>query len=566
MRIQIWIEYVKDVFIKTWLATALAGALAGILFFVSFFGLHAINPSNVDWLLNNNDLEQHYTGWVFFRESHWQLPLGMIDGLAYPFGIPITFIDSIPLFALFFKLLSPILPTTFQYFGLWGLMCFALQGALGALIVRRFMRNILVTTIGSLLFVITPVFIGRMFIHTALAANWLILAGILTLLYFRRIQNKGVRFEVGLWSILMTLVVLIHPYYLPMVGVFFVSYIALAHKQILRTALLVATPLVSMLLVFWLIGGFSLKGDSGAGGLDTYGFNLISPINPLGWSDILASRPIGVTSGETQNYLGLGVIIGGILFFSSLVTRGLNKSSLMTVLKNKRVWIVAGLFIGLFVLSLGTIVRYQAHILLDLRDLPQRILEKWATFRSSGRLFWPIYYLMITGVIAGVLTTFRKSKNVVGAVIVIVVMVGLQYIDIVKSPVGSSRHLLTDSNVEKSPTERQVLLYANEKKFDTKTIKEHLVYVDSMTPQDFFNLNEFAIQEGLTMNTGYFSRSPKTNIDRLISESRGQIARGVDIDDTTLFVAHQTSLGDLRVPKNVYITDRVAEYVFIYEK
>jgi hypothetical protein len=364
----------------------------------------------------------------------------------------------------------------------------------------------------------------------------------------------------------MTLVVLIHPYYLPMVGVFFVSYIALAHKQILRTALLVATPLVSMLLVFWLIGGFSLKGDSGAGGLDTYGFNLISPINPLGWSDILASRPIGVTSGETQNYLGLGVIIGGILFFSSLVTRGLNKSSLMTVLKNKRVWIVAGLFIGLFVLSLGTIVRYQAHILLDLRDLPQRILEKWATFRSSGRLFWPIYYLMITGVIAGVLTTFRKSKNVVGAVIVIVVMVGLQYIDIVKSPVGSSRHLLTDSNVEKSPTERQVLLYANEKKFDTKAIKEHLVYVDSMTPQDFFNLNEFAIQEGLTMNTGYFSRSPKTNIDRLISESRGQIARGVDIDDTTLFVAHQTSLGDLRVPKNVYITDRVAEYVFIYEK
>ena len=566
MRTQIWIEYVKDVFMKTWIATALAGAIAGILFFVSFFGLHAINPSNVDWLFNNNDLEQHYTGWLFFRESHWQLPLGMIDGLAYPFGIPVTFIDSIPLFAIFFKILNPILPAAFQYFGLWGLMCFALQGALGALIIRRFMHNILVTTTGSLLFVITPVFIGRMFIHTALAANWLILAGIITLLYFRRIQGKGLKFEVGLWSVLMVLVVLIHPYYFPMVGAFFASYIVLSYRRILRSVPLALIPLVSMLLVFWLIGGFSLQGDSGAGGLDTYGFNLVSPINPLGWSDILASRPIGVTSGETQNYLGLGVIIGGILIFGSLVTRGLNKTSLMTVLRNKRVWIVAGLFIGLFILSLGTIVRYQTHILLDLRDLPQRILEKWATFRSSGRLFWSIYYLIITGVIAGVLTTFRKNKNIIGAVIVMVVMVGLQYIDIVKSPVGSSRHLLTDSSVEKSLVERQVLLYANEKKFNNKTKKEHLVYVDPMTPQDFFNLNEFAIQESLTMNTGYFSRSPKANIDRLISESREQIVRGDDIDDATLFVAHQNSLDDLGVSRNVYITDRVAEYVFIYEK
>lgn len=566
MQIRGRMKYIKKVLSSSWVVTALAGAVVGAVFFISFFGIYIINPTNVEWLLNGNDLEQHYTGWVYFRESSWQLPLGMIDGLAYPFGIPITFTDSIPLLALVFKVLSPVLPATFQYFGIWGLMCFALQGAMGALIVRKSMKNILITTIGSLLFVITPIFIGRMYIHAALAANWLILAGILALLYYRKLRDKGLWFEVIVWAALMVLVVLIHPYYIPMTGVFFASYIVLAHRRLLYSVLLALIPLASMLLVFWLIGGFSLKGESGAGGLDTYGFNLISPINPLGWSDVIASRPIGVDSGETQNYLGLGVIFGAITLFGLMILRGLDRVWVMAIVRNKRAWIVAGLFMGLFILSLGTIVRYQAHIILDLTDLPQRILNKWAIFRSSGRLFWSIYYLIITGVIAGILTIFRKNKNMVGAFIVIGLMAGLQYIDIVKSPAGSSRHLLTDDKVEKSSAEREVLTYANGGKFDTRTTKTHLVYVDAMTPQDFFNLNEFAIREGLTMNTGYFSRSPSTDIDTLISKSRNILAHGSSVDDKSLFVARATSVDSLKMPKGAYVVDRVADYVFIYNK
>jgi hypothetical protein len=111
-----------------------------------------------------------------------------------------------------------------------------------------------------------------------------------------------------------------------------------------------------------------------------------------------------------------------------------------------------------------------------------------------------------------------------------------------------------------------VLAYAKAKKFDAKNVKEHLVYVDTMTPQDFFNLNEFAIQEGLTMNTGYFSRSPKGNIDSLISESRAQLVRGGDLNDKSLFVMRSASIDNLRIPKDIYVIDRVSDYVFIYEK
>ena len=566
MRIGVLFKYVRDVFTKTWGAVAFAGGIAGALFFISYFGTYILDPANINWLLNDNDLEQHYTGWVFFRESSWQLPLGMIDGLAYPYGIPVTFIDSIPLFAFFFKLLGPILPETFQYFGLWGLMCFALQGALGALIVRRFSKNIFITTIASLLFVITPIFIGRMYIHTALAANWLILAGILALLYYRNIQVRGVRFEVWLWSVLMTLVILIHPYYLPMVGVFFASYLILAHKQVMRTAVLAIVPPVVMLIVFWVIGGFSLKGDSGAGGLDVYGFNLISPINPLGWSSILSSQPIGVDSGETHNYLGLGVMSACLLAFGLVATVRPDRSRILKAIKNPKVWLIGALFVGLFILSLGTVVRYQAHILFDLRDLPQRILEKWATFRSSARLFWPIYYLIITGAIAGIITTFNRTRNTAGALILVLMVVGMQYVDVVTSPQGSSRYMLTDSYVEKSVAEKEILQYAQGKKFNKITVKKHLVYIDSMKPQDFFNLNEFAIHEDLTMNTGYFSRAPNVSIGTLINDSKDLVGTGAKIGGESLFVAPATSLDALRIPPNSYTMDRVAGYVFIYDK
>lgn len=42
--------------------------------------------------------------------------------------VSVLYTDSIPLFAIFFKALSPLLPETFQYFGLFGLMCYMLNG------------------------------------------------------------------------------------------------------------------------------------------------------------------------------------------------------------------------------------------------------------------------------------------------------------------------------------------------------------------------------------------------------------------------------------------------------
>jgi hypothetical protein len=188
--------------------------------FIAIYGTWIVDPTHVDWLLVGGDLSQHYLGWEFYRQSEWTLPLGVMQNVAYPHGLSIVFMDSIPLFAIPFKLISGILPVHFQYFGIWGLLAFALQSGIAALIVRRWSNYPLVVLSGAALLTISPVMLERMFNHTALAGHWIILLAILVLVYSRRLSvNKMILF----WSLILPTAVMIHPYLLFMISAIFAS-------------------------------------------------------------------------------------------------------------------------------------------------------------------------------------------------------------------------------------------------------------------------------------------------------------------------------------------------------
>ncbi len=114
-----------------------AGGLIGAVIFIICYGFAVLDVTNDGWLLKGGDLMQHYVGWKAYRQSPWQFPIGMTEGLIYPDETCVIYTDSIPLFAIFFKLLSPLLPETFQYFGLWGIMSFILMGGISAVILRK---------------------------------------------------------------------------------------------------------------------------------------------------------------------------------------------------------------------------------------------------------------------------------------------------------------------------------------------------------------------------------------------------------------------------------------------
>ncbi|MDO4271767.1 MAG: DUF6311 domain-containing protein [Candidatus Saccharibacteria bacterium] len=170
----------------------LFGSLIGLIFFALFYGLAIVNPANTSWIWQpiTHDTAQHFLGWQFFRADSTG---ATINGLAAPYGLSIVFMDVIPLLALIFKPFASILPTNFQYFGLWGLTCYMLMGGFAAVLINRLWMRIcqgyagvghtilrcLFVAAGSLIFVLSPMVMARSFYHPALAAHWLILLGFL---------------------------------------------------------------------------------------------------------------------------------------------------------------------------------------------------------------------------------------------------------------------------------------------------------------------------------------------------------------------------------------------------
>jgi hypothetical protein len=78
---------------------------------------------------------------MFFRDSSWSWPLGLAINMGYPIGANISYTDSIPIVSIFFKLISSLLPEHFQFFGLYTMLSFGLQGAASALLIGVFTKS-----------------------------------------------------------------------------------------------------------------------------------------------------------------------------------------------------------------------------------------------------------------------------------------------------------------------------------------------------------------------------------------------------------------------------------------
>ena len=183
----------------------LASALFGGIFFAWIAGWRVIDPTQVDWLMKL-DWRINFLGWHLFRNDPWQIPPGLLRGYLAGEGTTIGFTDSIPLAALLLKPFDAWLPTPVQYFGGWLLLCFVLQGALGALLTRLYTERWWLQLAGGALFVLTPTLLMRVG-HPALTAHFVLLWAIW--LFLRKPPARA-----AMWShvALGATAGLIHPY------------------------------------------------------------------------------------------------------------------------------------------------------------------------------------------------------------------------------------------------------------------------------------------------------------------------------------------------------------------
>lgn len=388
------------------LGAAALGALAGAVVFLLLYGTSVLHPSWDAWILNGYDewdVQQHYAGWLLFRNAHWGFPLGLADTMALPAGTAISYTDSIPWVSIALKLLRGVLPATFQWFGLYTLGCFVLQGAAGALLCCRNMARKLSTlafgALGGALFACLPTLWERAFRHTALASHWLYLFALYAYLVYRTALREKRRALPWAFPVLAFLAVGIHPYFLPPVMIC-ALLAAVEDGRVAgrwgRGALQFGVSLLSALgggLLCGAIGGTGLSRD----GYGSVSMNLNAIFNPSSrggyqWSKILPVLPQQAGQYDGFNYLGLGVLA---LLAAALVCAAVGVVRRPVQVRQwwGRNWplFAACAFLALFAVSNGIYFGDRGVTL----PLPPAVLALCGIFRSSGRMFYLVGACMV---------------------------------------------------------------------------------------------------------------------------------------------------------------------------
>lgn len=502
----------------------IVGAILGAIFFIIIYGFRVLDPTYDEWLLGKGDLTQHYLGWCFYRRSEWTFPVGLTNQLAYPTYTSVIFTDSIPAFAIFFKLLSPLLPETFQYFGLWGILCFCLQGYFAVKILREFSVGILQSLFGSIFFIVSPILLERMFRHTALSGHWIILASIYLFEMHRKQEYRHIVKTSLYWGLIGGLIASIHLYFLPMCGMFLAGYIFCSFIKEKRVEIKYALPGVAfcgcLFGVTYLLGGFSSHANLADAGLGDCSFNLNGFINSKGYSRVFNALPT-YTDGQYEGfaYLGLGVMI---LLLTALfyVTISIKKIG-------KETWLYGLMYvfisIALVIFAASPIVTFNDKFLFKITD-SSTLTNYWSIFRSTGRIIWPVCYLIYIGVVVCNDRLFRNFMHKeYWAAILIGVCCFLQNFDI-------SQKLIEQHNEFTSKQKYESILKSEiwSKAAQHDSLK-HVIWVsNSYENREILHFAKYAYDNDLTMNNYYFARgiSVKENTERSLN----------DLNDTCLYI------------------------------
>lgn len=470
------------VFNDKW-AIFLSGIL-GIVVFLLIYGPYSLDVCNDAWILSQYDgpdIVQNYAGWTQYRISDWNYPLGYANKLSYSDGTYITYTDSIPYVAIICKLFRNILPPTFQYFGWFTMACFVLQGIGACLLIKRKHRSYVKVLLGDVFFLTAPILIERVFKHTALGAQWFILFAIYYYLEYRSGNEKKLPWQL---IALAGLTIGIHPYFLPMVMIFVALVIAEALKKKYTVWKIAAYTVCSVGIPYMLgvvIGALGVDVDNSTrSGYGYFGMNLNALINPRShggfeWSHVIGQREWIWSTYEGFNYLGLGIIlmstVCGVVFFLELLRKKEYYKTVLCVIKKNILLICGMLFMTLFAITNNIAWDNQAIVQIP---LPGKVVELASIFRSSGRMFYPVYYLIMLTLMYYLLDKFgKKTGTILVALFLFVQVYDMRDVYVEKYNCMKENYekvTVMDDETLKNMPDKKVLLWVGEENFEVQRV------------------------------------------------------------------------------------------------
>ena len=482
------------------LAYALAALLA-LLFTFQLYPLSFLGGSGSFFELK--DAPQHVTGWLFYLRDSWHFPLLHTERLNHPEGVNIAFTDSIPLAALFFKIIGGLLPAQFNYFGLWHGVALLGQ-ALGAVFLLRALgvRHLAGALIASGFALLWPALLWR-FEHTALMTHALILFA-LGLYFIGRSGQWRSRTVCTAFIALSVIGLLVHPYFLAFGATLFLVYLAdsaVAGAGWKRQA----PPLFAWILVLALTG--ALFGYFGNGtqtfGFDTYSMNLTAPFCGSRFYSCVSAgvdQPFkafhffDATGGQYEGYNYFG--LGALLLLPFALAAGW---STLRSLPRKYPFLLAALVL-LTLYALSNKIFFNSHALVSY-SVPAFMDRLTGTFRASGRFFWIVGYVILFASLAALLRKPSLAK-----IALLICALALQWVDL--EPLR--RH---NTETASRPGAQDLAQWAPALQNVDKLFLYPAFGCKENDPRVYLLFQRVAAQYGKLIDTGYIAR-PNVNCEK----------------------------------------------------
>ena len=391
--------------------------IISLVIFLFFLGFHYSNPVNTNWL-TTGDLISYQDGWNFFNKDEWRFPLGSLPNYGVNAGNSIVYADIIPLFAIIFKIFRWLTADNFQYFSLWIFLSIFLLLFFSYLIIFKSTSNFLYSVIGSIFFSVSPLFFQRLGIHIALASHWIILLSfyIETLKEKKNIyRNINILLSITI-HFSLTIIIFIFHYLFKLKELFVIKKI----NYFLLDSLVLGFFSIS---IMYALGYFMIPMEDGlGGGYGYFSFNLNSFFNPVNlngesWSLFLPILKYYGGQYEGLTYLGLS----GILFFFIFMISLFNNKNIF-IYEKKMIILVTLVF---SILAISNNVYLSDKLIFNI-EINKYIYGILGIIRTSGRLIWPIYYLIF---LTGIIFIYKRfSKNV--SIIILSFLLIFQIIDL----------------------------------------------------------------------------------------------------------------------------------------
>lgn len=488
----------------------------GLLAFIFITGGKILSPTSIDWLMDGDPASQ-WLGWEFFRNSPiFQWPLGSNPNYGMEIGSSVVFSDSIPLFALIFKPFNSILPNPFQYIGLWVLLCFLLQSLFAWKLLSLFTKDRWLPLIGCAFFVLAPACLWRLHGHYALFGQWVILAALY--LYFAK------KFSIFYWSSLLLAATLIHAYLIAMIMAVWLADLVQrrllneTNRQITIQRLFIG--LILTVIAMWAIGYFMLNGGIESDGFGFYRMNVLSLIDPKdNWSHLLRDQNLGGGDYEGFNYLGVGMIGLSFIAISTL----LNRNNYPPLPRPKMLPITI-LFICFFFFAISNRIAVGSHEIFSY-TIPFSARYFTNTFRSSGRFFWPAYYIVYLAIFYLIFTRVKTK-------VAVVMCAGMLFIQIVDSSriYDFFRNKFMHPSIYTTPIKSPL--------WDdiAKKYKKIIYVLPRNIPDNWMPLSHFAAMHQMEINIGYFARVDPNRVNDASTSLSAKILEGrLDPDSIYIF-------------------------------